>query len=30
MVQPEGYESDADLNRWITDALAFTSTLPPK
>ena len=30
MVQPEGYESDADLNRWISDALAFTSTLPPK
>jgi hypothetical protein len=30
MVEPNGYESDADLSRWITDALAFVATLPAK
>jgi hypothetical protein len=30
MVEPPGYESDADLSRWTGDALSFTSTLPAK
>jgi hypothetical protein len=29
-VQPEGYESDADLARWVETAVRFAKTLPPK
>ena len=27
---PEGYESDADLERWVDTAVGFAKTLPPK
>jgi TfoX/Sxy family transcriptional regulator of competence genes len=30
LVEQKGYESDGDLNRWITQALDFVSTLPAK
>jgi hypothetical protein len=29
-VEPEGFASDADLHRWISDALAYVATLPPR
>jgi TfoX/Sxy family transcriptional regulator of competence genes len=29
-VDPPGFESDADLARWVDSALAFVATLPPK
>ena len=29
-VDPEGYEDDADLRRWIGHALAYTHSLPAK
>jgi len=29
-VDPDGYESQADLADWLELALAFTDTLPPK
>lgn len=29
-VEPEGYESQEELAEWISRAIAFTSTLPPK
>jgi hypothetical protein len=29
-VSPEGYESDADLSRWVEHAMTYVSALPPK
>jgi hypothetical protein len=29
-VQPEGYESDADLAQWVETAVRFAKTLPAK
>jgi hypothetical protein len=29
-VEPEGFEEDADLERWVELGLAFVSTLKPK
>jgi TfoX/Sxy family transcriptional regulator of competence genes len=29
-VRPEGYESDADLARWVETAVRFAKTLPAK
>lgn len=29
-VDPGGYATDADLERWVDRALAFVATLPPK
>ncbi len=29
-VLPQGYESDADLTRWVSVCESFVSTLPPK
>ena len=30
VVRPAGYESDADLERWVQQGLAFALSLPPK
>ncbi|WP_018989353.1 TfoX/Sxy family protein [Aromatoleum toluclasticum] len=30
MVEPPGFESDADLSRWVKRALRFNTSLPPK
>ena len=30
MVEPGGFESDADLKQWVQSGLEFTLTLPPK
>ncbi|NMG27939.1 TfoX/Sxy family protein [Aromatoleum evansii] len=30
MVEPPGFESDADLSRWVHRALRFNALLPPK
>lgn len=30
MVAPPGFESDADLSRWVGRALRFNASLPPK
>jgi TfoX/Sxy family transcriptional regulator of competence genes len=29
-LRPEGYESDADLEKWVETAVRFAQTLPPK
>jgi TfoX/Sxy family transcriptional regulator of competence genes len=29
-VEPEGFEDDVDLERWIARGVAFAGTLPPK
>lgn len=30
MVEPDGYDSDRQLEGWVKLAMAFTATLPPK
>ncbi len=30
MVAPPGYQTDADLRRWIEQGMAFAGSLPPK
>ena len=30
VIDPDGYDTDQQLRRWLLQAIAFTETLPPK